>query len=338
MSKAQLRDENQESNVTLERQVLRNAGPHPFVVECHSGFQTDEAVVLVLEYLSGGDFYDLLKTNGALTEEQARFYLAEVAVAIGELHRHNFVLRDVKLENMLLDEHGHVRLTDFGLAARVKGIGDTSVMDLSGTAIYQAPEILNKDGHGFAVDWWALGVLTYVMLVGKPPFFSDNRTELYRQIRDAKLDLKTNPTTANFDDTTVDFVESLLCKDPTTRLGSKAGVDEVVKHPFFAGIDFESLLKMELIPPLPPAKKPPPQEDVDNPNSPDTLQAHREFLEKLSVKQGGPRGKSGFSEYVPIRLANSRTSIGLDFGFRRKAAVRRTWTGTTDDLGRNVHT
>lgn len=123
----------------MERNVLRNAGPHPFVVECHSGFQTEDVVVLVLEYLSGGDMYDLLAKYGTLSEDEAKFYLAELVVAIGELHRFKFVWRDVKLENILIDANGHIRLTDFGLAGVYTSAmaTDTSIKDMSGTAVYQ---------------------------------------------------------------------------------------------------------------------------------------------------------------------------------------------------------
>jgi serine/threonine protein kinase len=146
MSKAQLLRENQFENIITERRVLRDTGAHPFVIECHSGFQTTDAVVLVLEYLSGGDMYDLLKMNGCLDEDQARFYLAEILVGLGELHRFNFVFRDLKLENILIDSGGHIRLTDFGLTATVKtgAWDDRTITDMSGTAAYLAPEILAK--------------------------------------------------------------------------------------------------------------------------------------------------------------------------------------------------
>uniref|UniRef100_A0A7S1XFZ3 Protein kinase domain-containing protein n=1 Tax=Compsopogon caeruleus TaxID=31354 RepID=A0A7S1XFZ3_9RHOD len=337
MNKHQLAREDVLGSVQLERQVLRDAGPHPFVVECHSGIQTRDAVVLVLEYLSGGDMFDLLKTNGSMNEEQAAFYLAEIAVAIGELHRFHFVLRDLKLENILLDREGHIRLTDFGLAAKVKDRMDSSILDISGTAIYQAPEILNRKGHGRAVDWWAFGILAFVIMVGKPPFSSPDLPELYRLIREAPLSLDSH----GFSEQAKDLILQLLNRSPEQRLGTTYGVEEIMHHPFFRGIDWDALLRMEIQPPFPAPKQPPPPENVENPLSDDTLQAFREFEIQLKrPKAKADRSSVVIQEYVVIPqkpdLTSTRPSIGLDFDDRRRDGNQRTWTGTTDDFGRTV--
>ena len=352
MSKSQLVYEAQLDNIILERQVLRDAGPHPFVVECHSGFQTTEAVVLVLEYLSGGDMYDLMKANGTLSEEAAKFYLAETVVGVAELHRHGFVFRDLKLENILIDDRGHVRLTDFGLAGRATTPhwDDRTLFDISGTAIYQAPEILSGAGHGTLVDWWALGVLAYVLLTGRPPFPNQgSREELYHKIQHQELDLDNDNRLTHVSKECKDFISKLLQKSPALRLGAGKDSQDVKSHEFFKGVDFDALLRFELKPPLAPPRAAP----GDTIEKEEAEKARRELEKKLTgkhkaanrsvarvVKSRGRELDTG--EYKPVNVLPARKtderriSIGLDFGARNAEASTKTWTGTTDDFGRKM--
>ncbi|CDF36217.1 Serine/threonine protein kinase, partial [Chondrus crispus] len=349
MSKLQLIEAQQLASIVTERQVLREAGPHPFVVQCHSGFQTPDAVVLVLEYVSGGDMYDLLKMHGCLTEEQMRFYLAEIVIAVAELHRHDFVFRDLKLENILIDEHGHVRLTDFGLAGKfVSGEpGEQAIFDISGTAIYQAPEMLADKGHGRVVDWWALGVLAYVLLAGRPPFAAnESREQLHHRILNEELDLDNDDKLVSTSDACKDFIRRLLDKDPATRLGSaRSDAVDVKKHPFFDGIDWGGVENLDLPPPLSPAKAPPLLNGA--PTNPQEVKEARERLADKMCKPslGGLRRKKSSKkaldagEYKPVQVLGSsseRVSIGLDFGGTNKLQSGKTWTGTADDYGREI--
>lgn len=357
MNKSQLVHEAQLDNIILERQVLRDAGPHPFVVECHSGFQTDEAVVLVLEYLAGGDMYDLMKANGTLAEAQARFYLAETVVGITELHRHGFVFRDLKLENILLDARGHVRLTDFGLAGRAHTDrwDDKSITDISGTSIYQAPEILSNGGHGCIVDWWALGVLAYVLLAGRPPFSNEgSRAALYKKIQRQQLDLDADDRMHGASPECKDFITQLLQKNPARRLGADGGAESVKAHPFFAQIDFDALLRFDIEPPLAPPRRGPcnvadiPKDDALHAESQvrSKLSANHVPLNKAVAKAIRARGKHlDEGEYKPVSVTppngetdseGRRISIGLDWSARNAEAGTKTWTGTTDDFGRKV--
>lgn len=375
MSKTQLMEEEQLENVITERRVLREAGPHPFVIECHSGFQTADAVVLVLEYLSGGDMYDLLKANGTLSGDEARFYIAEILIGIQELHRFNFVFRDLKLENILLDHAGHVRLTDFGLAGSVESGAwdDRTITDISGTAIYQAPEILDGKGHGRVVDFWALGVLAYVILTGRPPFSSDDRSELNRLIQKTDIDLNKEERLDDLSDDGKDFIRQLLQRDPSKRLGSKDddGQESIRGHPFMKGIDWDAMLKFDVEPPFPAPLSPPPglfaEGDTSGAEDPtprergaskEAIDAERHVFAKLNrvpsakAESKGLRKRAGkTSPAVPdlcseeYKVVNAgaasgadnregRISIGLDFRGKNAAAKTKTWTGTTNDFGR----
>lgn len=345
MNRAQLAQEGVMGSVVRERRVLREAGGHPFVVECHSGFQTREAVVLVLEYVPGGDMYDLMKKYGCLDEAQVRFYLAEIVLGVEELHAHDFVFRDLKLENILIDAEGHARLTDFGLAGEFSSPrwDDRSVLDISGTAIYQAPEMLSQKGHGRCVDWWALGVLTYVLLTGRPPFSATtSQADLYHRIKNDVLDLDTDERLSAVSPACRDFIGRLLDKQPATRLGSDGDDAATVRnHPFFANMDWDALYSMELDAPL----KPPLEV-----NLPPTPQHSKLALGKLRDKLRGkykplsraPRSRHeqlDEGEYRRVDLAESaggRISIGLDFTAQNDEASTRTWTGTNDDFGRQV--
>lgn len=348
MSKAQLVAAQQLDSVVMERRVLREAGPHPFVVECHSGFQTPFAVVLVLEYVSGGDMYDLLRKHGCLTEDQARFYMAEIIVALQELHRLNFVFRDLKLENILIDNKGHVRLTDFGLAGKFNtgDGGEKAIFDISGTAIYQAPEMLEGKGHGRVVDWWALGVLMYVLLAGRPPFAADeSREKMFDRILNEPLRLDQDDILKGTSEECRDLISRLLDKNPKTRLGAAGNDAEDVKlHAFFDGMNWKDVEESKLVPPLAPGLEPRPDDSGGY-----DPQLVKEAQKKLGDKVMGKgltksasqrRRELDTKEYKNVQVtgkgSRARVSIGLDFGGVNRTASGKTWTGTADDFGRFI--
>lgn len=290
--------------------------------------------------------YDLLRKHGCLQEDHARFYLAEIVVALAELHRHNFVFRDLKLENILIDQRGHVRLTDFGLAGQFTSADadDQSIIDISGTAIYQAPEILDGKGHGRVVDWWALGVLTYVLLAGRPPFSSESRETLWNKIKTQRLDLDSDTRLSEVSDAGKDLIMKLLDKNAHTRLGS-AGADakDVQSHPFFEEIDWKAVSNAELVPPLAPGLEP--SHGITNPD--DVKIAQKKLAEKIlrkhfpkrhSIERSKMELDAGEYKMVKINRRNvaGRVSIGLDFEGTNSSAASKTWTGTADDFGRNI--
>lgn len=348
MNKSQLVNEDQLDNIIVERQVLREAGPHPFIVECYSGFQTPQAVVLVLEYVPGGDMYDLLKRHGCLTDADTRFYLAEIVVALAELHRHNFVFRDLKLENILIDVAGHCRLTDFGLAGKVMSSSgsERQIFDISGTAIYQAPEMLAGKGHGRVVDWWALGVLAYVLLAGRPPFSGDTREALFKNISSHQLNLDEDERVSHISDVAKDFILRLLDKNPETRLGA-AGNDakDVQSHPYFEGVDWDVVSQGKLEPPLSPGV----QRSNEDSSADDVQEAQKKLAEKILRNYKPSRATLGklredldSGEYKMVMVRKNdrarRVSIGLDFAGKNQKAAAKTWANSMDDFGRELTT
>ena len=147
---------------------------HPFIVRLHCAFQTKNRVFMVMDYCRGGDLGYALQREERFSESRAKIYLAEVLLAIQALHSREIVYRDLKPDNVVLDENGHAVLTDFGLSKEgVTGNEDTK--SFCGSVAYLAPEVLCRSGHGRSVDWYLLGVLLYEMLVGLPPYFDEDK-------------------------------------------------------------------------------------------------------------------------------------------------------------------
>ncbi|XP_078281827.1 protein kinase C zeta type isoform X3 [Rhinoraja longicauda] len=155
--------------VQTEKHVFEQASSNPFLVGLHSCFQTESRLFLVIEYVNGGDLMFHMQRQRKLPEEHARFYAAEICIALNFLHDKGIIYRDLKLDNVLLDSDGHIKLTDYGMCKEGLGPGDTT-STFCGTPNYIAPEILRGEEYGFSVDWWALGVLMFEMMAGRSPF------------------------------------------------------------------------------------------------------------------------------------------------------------------------
>ena len=214
------------STVVNERNVLMNI-QHPFIVHLYFAFQTTSKVYMGMKYVPGGDLLYHLSRKGPFTEEQVRLYIAEISLALDYLHKSGLVFRDLKPENVLLDADGHIKLTDFGLVKNIKYTEKTSTF--CGTPLYLAPEVIEKKAYGPMVDWWSLGVMIYSFTFGKCPWEDENLKALFDKILNEPL---TFPEGA--DEETKDLIEHLLQKDPDMR----CGMEYVIKHPFFKGLDF----------------------------------------------------------------------------------------------------
>lgn len=238
---------NQVEHTRTERSVLGYVN-HPFIVGLRMAFQSKEKLYFVLDYCAGGELFFHLSKVGKFNEQRAAFYAAEIVLALEYIHQLDIVYRDLKPENVLLDARGHVRLTDFGLSKEGITNSSSGANSFCGTPEYLAPEILNRQGHGRAVDWWSLGALLYEMLTGLPPFYCRDREKLFEKIRKGHLDY---PRTLS--SRSQHLLKGLLTKDPRRRLGSDADDAQPIKaHAFFAGTDWEKLASGEISPPWDP--------------------------------------------------------------------------------------
>jgi len=238
-----------------EKKVMAQTN-HPFIVKLRSAFQTKERLFLIMDYCPGGDLSQCLIREKRFTEDRARIILAEVTLAIEDLHKRNIIFRDLKPDNVVIDKEGHVMLTDFGLSK--EGIdGPESAKSFCGSVAYLAPEILKRTGHGKSVDWYLLGVLLHEMLVGQPPFFSHKREELFFNITNGTLKIPSFVSqNAKSLIISVFFIaldkKKLLNRDPARRLGSGPKDSyEIKSHPFFAGINWDDVAQRKLKPPKP---------------------------------------------------------------------------------------
>uniref|UniRef100_A0A3Q3JJA9 non-specific serine/threonine protein kinase n=1 Tax=Monopterus albus TaxID=43700 RepID=A0A3Q3JJA9_MONAL len=169
----------------MERDILAEVN-HPFIVKLHYAFQTEGKLYLILDFLRGGDLFTRLSKEVMFTEEDVKFYLAELALALDHLHSLGIIYRDLKPENILLDEEGHIKITDFGLSKEAID-HDKRAYSFCGTIEYMAPEVVNRRGHTQSADWWSFGVLMFEMLTGSLPFQGKDRKETMALILKAKL-------------------------------------------------------------------------------------------------------------------------------------------------------
>eukprot|EP00123_Amoebidium_parasiticum_P014526 comp22538_c0_seq1/m.34237 comp22538_c0_seq1/g.34237 ORF comp22538_c0_seq1/g.34237 comp22538_c0_seq1/m.34237 type:complete len:356 (-) comp22538_c0_seq1:350-1417(-) len=231
----------QVEHIRSERDIL-SCFRHPFIVTLHCTFQDTRNLYMLLEYVCGGELFSHLRRAGRFDNNTTRFYACEIILAIEHLHSHDIIYRDLKPENLLIDMQGHMKITDFGFAKKV----EDRTWTLCGTPEYLAPEIIQSKGHGKAVDWWALGILIFEMLAGYPPFFDDNPFGIYEKILSGKVNFP-----PHFDPYAKDLVRRLLTGDRTKRFGNlKGGADDVKKHKWFKGIDWDVALARGLPPPI----------------------------------------------------------------------------------------
>ncbi|CAB3247199.1 unnamed protein product [Arctia plantaginis] len=237
-----------------ERQVLEAVRACPFLVTLHYAFQTDAKLHLILDYVAGGELFTHLYQREHFNENEVRIYIAEIILALEQLHKLGIIYRDIKLENILLDSEGHIVLTDFGLSKEFCG-GESRAYSFCGTIEYMAPEVVRSgsQGHDIAVDWWSVGVLTYELLTGASPFTVEGEKNTQQEIT-KRIVRCSYPVPPDVSPEVQDFIRKLLVKDPRRRLGGGEGdADELKRHPFFQDLDWEAVSRREIRAPFAPA-------------------------------------------------------------------------------------
>lgn len=232
-----------------ERNILESINRHPFVVKLYYAFQDHAKLYLILEYAQGGELFERMRTERMFPEDTAAFYMAEMVLALEHLHQTvGVVYRDLKPENCLLDSEGHLLLTDFGLSKEAID-GEHRCRSMTGTVEYMAPEVIQQQSYGTAVDWWSFGILGFDLLTGASPFRANNDMKIREKILKSKLVM---PYFLSPD--AKDLLTRLLRKEPKKRLGACMPKDlqTIKKHRFFRKVDWTALEKRELEPPIKP--------------------------------------------------------------------------------------
>lgn len=232
----------------VEKRVLALAWENPFLTHLFSTFQSKEHLFFVMEYLNGGDLMFHIQDKGRFDLNRATFYAAEIIVGLQFLHSKGIIYRDLKLDNVMLDKDGHIKIADFGMC-KEKVFGEARATTFCGTPDYIAPEILLGQKYTFSVDWWSFGVLVYEMLIGQSPFQGDDEDELFEAIRS---DIPHYPRWITKESKSL--IELLFERDPTRRLGV---VGNIRAHPFFKVVNWPALEKREVEPPFRPKVKSP---------------------------------------------------------------------------------
>ncbi|KAI0320695.1 kinase-like domain-containing protein [Amylostereum chailletii] len=248
LSKKEIIAKKEVAHTIGERKILQRSLDSPFLIGLKFSFQTDADLYLVTDFKSGGELFWHLQKETRFSEERARFYIAELVLALEHLHKYDIVYRDLKPENILLDATGHVALCDFGLS-KPDLRSDELTNTFCGTTEYLAPEVL-LDEHGYSklVDFWSLGVLLFEMCCGWSPFYAEDTQQMYKNICFGKIRFPRGV----INEDGKQFVKALLNRNPKHRLGAQRDAAELKEHPFFKTIDWTALTLKQVTPPFKP--------------------------------------------------------------------------------------
>jgi len=238
----------QEQHIINEKNVLLQCVNHPRIVHIYKTFSDEQTLYILMEYVPGGELYTQIRRKKLFQTSTIKFYGAQLITIFEFLHSRNMIYRDLKPENVLLDRQGNIKLTDFGFARHLDP--GSLAFTICGTPEYLAPEMILSTGSDQGVDWWTLGILLYEMACGYPPFIveNDNNFDLYNKI--IKTEVEFIPS---FNPLLKDLISKLLEKDKTKRLGKlRGGTQDVKNHPFFAGLNWEAIIRGLSIAPIRP--------------------------------------------------------------------------------------
>lgn len=233
-----------------ERRVLALASGCPFLTNLYATFQTPDRLFFVMEFVNGGDLMFHIQKEKKFPLHVVQYYTAEICLGLMFLHTNGVIYRDLKLDNVMLDGDGHIKIADFGMC-KEKMWGASTTTTFCGTPGYLAPEIIQELPYGFGVDWWSLGVLVYEMLIGDSPFSGDDEEELFESIQNKVVEFPPG-TDANASSLILGF----LTREAPKRLGvGKTGDANIKAHPMFSSLSWEKIEKREIPPPYKPVVK-----------------------------------------------------------------------------------
>ncbi|DAZ95168.1 TPA: hypothetical protein N0F65_012422 [Lagenidium giganteum] len=308
VAKRTVHENNLAEQILSERDVLGGTDHHS-LVHLRWAFQSKTSLFLVMDYCPGGEISLHLRMADRFTEEVTLFYAAELALALEHLHRQGIVYRDLKPENLLLTEAGHLKLVDFGISKFGITEATHGAKTICGSYEYLAPEVFQQKGYGTAVDWWSFGAVVYEMLTGLPPWYCYEPDLMRKRIVEQPLELP-----SYLSEEAKDLLSGLLTIDPLQRLGSRRGSSEIKHHVFFRNIDWQMIMFREIHPPIRPCENLQSIEDASNFDA--------EFT-RLSV--GSVDSSSCSSSYDDFKGFNfeAPNMTHIEYGYRRDVGAKR---------------
>ena len=251
MSKLKIIDKKSEKSINSEREFLSKLN-HSFIVNMHYAFQDRDNLYLVMDLLNGGDLRYHISRYRKFSEEQTRFFIANIIYAIEYIHSNNVIHRDIKPENLVLDDKGYVRITDFGIAK--ENMPDNS-SETSGTPGYMAPEVMKGRNHSFPVDFFAIGVIGYEFMLGTRPYVGKNRKEIKEQMLSKAVVINEDNIATGWSQESANFINKLLERKENKRLGYKEGAKELMEHHWLKYYPWDELKSKTLLAPFIPDPK-----------------------------------------------------------------------------------
>ena len=237
MSKVKIIDNGNINNIKNERDLLSKLN-HPFIVNMHFSFQNNNFIFLVMDLLTGGDLRYHLFHRKFFNEKQTKFFISCAILGLEYIHSNLIIHRDIKPENIILDSNGYAHITDFGVAKMQQ---PNNYKETSGTPGYMAPEVLFGKNHTIAVDYFALGVMCYEFMKGDKPYKGKNRKEIKQKVKEKEIKLEKNDIKEGWSKESVDFINHLIKRQPTRRLGYNEGIKELKKHLWLKDIKWKDL-------------------------------------------------------------------------------------------------
>ena len=241
MSKALVIEKNCIASILYERDLLSNFR-HPFIINMMYSFQDKDNLYLVMNLVTGGDLRYQMSKIQTFTESQSKFLISCLILGLEAIHANDIIHRDIKPENLVLDSRGYLKITDFGIA---KKKDNQSLNENSGTPGYMAPEVMNYQNHSFTVDYYAIGIICYELMMGVRPYTGENKNIIKEKILAKQVMIKAHEIPNGWSKEAADFINNLIQRKPNARLGYK-GINEIKQHQWFNGLNWKDLYNMKI--------------------------------------------------------------------------------------------
>ena len=304
MSKARIIEKNCVSSIIGERDILSQIH-HPFIINMIFSFQDENNLYLVMNLFTGGDLRYQINKNHIFTEYQSKFFIACLILGLEVIHINNIIHRDIKPENLVLDYKGYLKITDFGIAK--KQVKQNS-NETSGTPGYMAPEVMNCQNHTIVVDYYAMGIICYELMMGVRPYVGENRNEIKEKILARQIMIKNHEIPNGWSKEAADFINNLIQRKPNMRLGYK-GINQIKTHKWFNRFSWEDLYNMKIEAPFIPSDDDNYDENICTKE--DII--NNESIERLNKIMLSNEYKTCFKNYLFFNIYDENNNIENNF-------------------------